>query len=249
LDDDQIRTLAKSIVEETRLRIANNHRSEVNLQPGLDVHAPVVFRTQTVPVPYIGLAQFVNRWLCGADPKISHAGCLQNAIARADVDGANLSNRSANPAPVSGTAQQDPTGTPGMVPWTDPAHRGNLTIEDPRSTTNRAHLHQASPASLIQSDIMEVIGSALTTRSDTFTIRAYGDVSDRPGSNVSLGSCWVEAVVQRTPEFCDASQPPETEVCHPTDGALHNPLLKNTNKILGRRFQIVSVRVLSPKEL
>ena len=250
LDDDQIRLLAKSIVDETRLRIANNHRSEVNLQPSLDVHAPVVFRAQTVPVPYIGLAQFVNRWLCGAEPSISHAGCLQNAIARADVDGANLSNRTTNPAPASTSALQAPTSTPGMAAWTDPAHRGNLNIEDPRSGgTNRAHLYQASPASLIQSDIMEVIGSALTTRSDTFTIRAYGDVSDRPGSNTSLGSCWVEAVVQRTPEFCDASQPPETEVCSPTDGALHNPLLKNTNKILGRRFQIVSVRVLSPKEL
>ena len=250
LDDDQLRALAKSIVDETRKRLTNNHRSEVNLQPGLDVHAPVVFRGQTVPVPYIGLAQFVNRWLCGAEPPISYAGCIQNAIARADVDGAQLSNRNASPAPASGAGQQNPVTTPGMVPWTDPAYRGNLNITDPRSGgTNRAHMHQASPASLIQSDIMEVIGSALTTRSDTFTIRAYGDVSDRPGSNSSLASCWLEATVQRTPEFCDASQPPEMEVCSPLDGALHNPLLKNANKTLGRRFQIVSVRVLSPKEL
>ncbi len=250
LDDDQIRLLAKSIVEETRKRLTNNHRGEVNMQPALDVHAPVVFRGQTVPVPYIGLAQFVNRWLCGAEPPLSYAGCLQNAITRADVDGANLSNRSAAPAPASTTGLQAPTTTPGMVPWIDPAYDGNLVLTDPRSgSTNRAHLYQASPASLLQSDILSVIGSALTTRSDTFTIRAYGDVSERPGSNVSLGGCWVEAVVQRTPEFCDASQPPETEVCNPTDGGLHNPLLKNTNKILGRRFQIVSVRVLSPKEL
>ena len=250
LDDDQLRILAKSIVEETRKRLTNNHRSEVNMQPALDVHAPVVFRGQTVPVPYIGLAQFVNRWLCGAEPPLSYAGCLQNAITRADVDGANLSNRSASPAQLSSAGNQAPTTTPGMVPWLDPAYDDNLALTDPRSGgTNRAHMHQASPASLLQSDILSVIGSALTTRSDTFTIRAYGDVSERPGSNVSLGGCWVEAVVQRTPEFCDASQPPETEVCNPTDGGLHNPLLKNTNKILGRRFQIVSVRVLSPKEL
>jgi len=250
LDDDQIRLLAKSIVEETRKRLTNNHRGEVNMQPGLDVHAPVVFRGQTVPVPYIGLAQFVNRYLCGAEPYLSFSGCLQNAITRADVDGANLSNRSAAPAPASTAGAQAPTTTPGMVPWIDPAYEGNIVLTDPRSgSTNRAHMYQASPASLMQSDILSVIGSALTTRSDTFTIRAYGDVSERPGSNVSLGSCWVEAVVQRTPEFCDASQPPETEVCNPTDGGLHNPLLKNTNKILGRRFQIVSVRVLSPKEL
>jgi hypothetical protein len=250
LDDDQIRLLAKSIVEETRKRLTNNHRNEVNMQPALDVHAPVVFRGFTVPVPYIGLAQFVNRWLCGAEPPLSYAGCLQTAIARADVDGANLSNRSAAPAPASTAGAQAPTTTPGMVPWLDPAYVDNIVLTDPRSgSTNRAHMYQASPAALMQSDILSVIGSALTTRSDTFTIRAYGDVSDRAGSNVSLGGCWVEAVVQRTPEFCDASQPPETEVSNPTDGGLHNPLLKNTNKILGRRFQIVSVRVLSPKEL
>ncbi|MEY3529140.1 MAG: hypothetical protein RLZ70_208 [Verrucomicrobiota bacterium] len=250
LDDDQIRLLAKSIVEETRKRLTNNHRSEVNLQPSLDVHAPVVFRGQTVPVPYIGLAQFVNRWLCGAENPLSYAGCLQNAIVRADVDGANLSNRTANPAPISGTGEQAATTTPGMVPWTDPAFRVNLNLADPRSGgTNRAHLHQASAASLIQSDILAVIGPALTTRSDTFTIRAYGDVTERPGSNSSLGACWVEAVVQRTPEFCDASQPPEMEVSDPIDGARHNPALKATNKALGRRFQIVSLRVLSPKEL
>jgi hypothetical protein len=253
LDDDQIRLLAKSIVDETRRRLTNNHRSDANVQPALDVHAPVVFRGQTVPVPYIGLAQFVNRWLCGMGspdfgPNLSYAGCLQNAITRADVDGANLSNRAAVPAPVSSVPAQAATATPGMVPWI--SNVGNLALTDHRSDSiNRAHMHQASPASLMQSDILSVIGSALTTRSDTFTIRAYGDVSERPGSNVSLGSCWVEAVVQRTPEFCDASQPPETEVCSPTDGGLHNPFLKNTNKILGRRFQIVSVRVLSPKEL
>ncbi|MEY4033145.1 MAG: hypothetical protein RL492_339 [Verrucomicrobiota bacterium] len=250
LDDDQLRILAKSIVEETRKRLTNNHRSEVNMQPALDVHAPVVFRGQTVPVPYIGLAQFVNRWLCGAEPPLSYAGCLQNAITRADVDGANLSNRSAAPAPTSNAGLQAATTTPGMTPWLDPAWDDNLNLTDPRSgSTNRAHMYQASPAALLQSDILSVIGSALTTRSDTFTIRAYGDVTERPGSNISLGGCWVEAVVQRTPEFCDATQPPETEVCSPTDGGLHNPLLKNTNKILGRRFQIVSVRVLSPKEL
>lgn len=250
LDDAQIRQLAKSIVDETRHRLTNNHRSQVNLQPALDVHAPVVFRGATVPVPYIGLAQFVNRWLCGAEFPLSYAGCIQNAIARADIAGANLSNRTASaPGPISDQGKQTPTTVPGMVPWIDPAYDDNLPIKPPGVSSNQAHMYQGSPASLMQSDVLEVIGSALTTRSDTFTIRAYGDVTERPGSSVSLGACWVEAVVQRTPEFCDASQPPEMEVNMPTDGGLHNPLLKNTNKILGRRFQIISVRVLSPKEL
>jgi len=257
LDDDQIRLLAKSIVEETRARLSNLHRSEVHIQTGTDAHTPLKFRGKTIDLPYLGLAQFVNRYLCGAEGPgfltSSYAGCIQNAVIRADVDGANLSNRTKSPAPVSGDKQLSPPATPseanpGMVPWV--SHKYNLNLYDPRSMgTNRAHMHQGGPASLIQSDILSVIGPALTTRSDTFIIRAYGDVAERPGSNSSLGACWVEAVVQRTPEFCDASQPPETEVCSPIDGGMHNPLLKNANKVLGRRFQVVSIRVLSPKEL
>ena len=250
LDDTQIRQLAKSIVDETRFRLTNNHRSQVNLQPGLDVHAPVVFRGQITPVPYVGMAQFVNRYLCGMDYSVSYAGCLQNAIARADLAGAQLSNRTTTAAaPVSDAAAQSPTTQPGMVPWTDPNFRANFPIRPPGASSNQAHMYQGGAASLMQSDILSVIGSALTTRSDTFTIRAYGDVTDGPGSRVSLGATWVEAIVQRSPEFCDASQPPETEVGNPLDGALHNPQLKPANRTLGRRFQIVSVRVLSPREL
>jgi hypothetical protein len=62
----------------------------------------------------------------------------------------------------------------------------------------------------------------------------------------------VEAVVQRIPEFIDASQVPETEVSAPSPnigqanniGRLHYP-----NIVLGRRFQIVAVRFLAQKDL
>jgi hypothetical protein len=101
----------------------------------------------------------------------------------------------------------------------------------------------------MQSDILAAVGSALSTRSDTFVIRCYGDATDPLDPSRTLSGCWIEAVVQRIPEFCDPSQPPETEVCKPTDGRLHNPLLNSINRTLGRRFVILSTRTLTQKDL
>ena len=126
----------------------------------------------------------------------------------------------------------------------------NVNAPDPRNyNVNRCHLLRAAPTSLMQSDILEAVGSSLSTRSDTFIIRCYGDATDPLHPDSTLAGCWIEAVVQRTPEFCDASQPPETEVSHPSDGKLHNPLLKQINRTLGRRFVILSSRMLAQKDL
>ena len=116
-------------------------------------------------------------------------------------------------------------------------------------TTNRNHMLRAAPTSLTQADILAAVGSSLATRSDTFVIRCYGDAADPLDPARTVASCWIEAVVQRVPEFCDPRQPPETEVGSPTDGQLHNPLLEPVNRTLGRRFIILSSRTLSPNDL
>jgi hypothetical protein len=246
LDDDQIRLLAKSIVAEIRTRVFLPHRS---LFTSINHSAT---ESYTIPLPFIGLAQFVNRYLCGYHYDTSLAGCLQTAIVRADVDGANLSNRTINPAPTASTALLAANGLPGSVPWTppDPIVQSALTAQDPRTPgTNRGHLLAGAPTSLLQADLLAVIGPALTTRSDTFVIRCYGDVTTNAGSITPKAGCWIEAVVQRSPEFCDPTQPPETEVCDPTESYRFNPQLKMVNRLLGRRFQVISLRYLSPKEL
>ena len=98
LDDDQLRLLAKSIVAEIRTRVFLPHRS---LYTSINHTAT---ESYTIPLTFIGLAQFVNRYLCGYHYDTSLAGCLQTAIVRADVDGANLSNRTTTPAPIASTA-------------------------------------------------------------------------------------------------------------------------------------------------
>lgn len=274
LSDGQIRLLAKSIVDEVRYRAQIVHRSPVQRFHSSLIKSPdYQCRSDRldIPAPFTGMGQFINRNLCGWDAQRSNSlsGCLQNAITRADVDGAKLSNRN-----QPGTLLQGPDSalisqvsvlnsdstTPGSVPWTPGTSvpydvtRGNITFRDPRDDSLRAHTLVGAPTSLTQADILAAIGSGLSTRSDTFVIRCYGDAMNPAGD--ASARCWIEAVVQRTPEFVDASQPPETEVCNPSDSyrcnfaTTANPNgLRLVNNVLGRRFQVVAIRQLLPQEL
>jgi hypothetical protein len=255
LSDDQIWTLARFIVEEMRNRMRFNHRYQYGLRasPYLDVHYVIRNRGAEVPLPFIGLSQFVNRFNCGAYPNdVAWQGCLQTAIIRADVAGANLSNRSSplTPAPTFGSTQANPNSSlPGAIPYVSTPT--NAMASDPRMSpgTNRNHALRAAPTSLTQADILAAVGSSLATRSDTFVIRCFGDAADPLDPSKTLASCWIEAVVQRSPEFCDPTQSPEIDVCDPTDSYRFNPKLKMVNRLLGRRFHVISVRYLTTREL
>jgi hypothetical protein len=77
-----------------------------------------------------------------------------------------------------------------------------------------------SPAALTQSVIMNTLSPYLFSRSDTFTIRAYGKTESSPSAYTST---YCEATVQRTPELI--------------------------NETLGRKFKITSFRWLSPDDI
>ena len=85
--------------------------------------------------------------------------------------------------------------------------------------------------------MLQVIGSTLTTRSDTFTVRAYGESKDINGK--ILARAWCEAVVQRTPE-----------PIAPDEQTGLNPREVRGNEIdFGRRFRTVSFRWLASNEV
>ncbi|MSS99388.1 MAG: hypothetical protein EXS26_02875 [Opitutales bacterium] len=253
LSDNQIWILARSIVEEMRNRIRFNHRYQYGIKSGMPVHYVIQNRGAEVPLPFIGLAQFVNRFNCGTfQNDIAWQGCLQNAILRADVAGANLSNRTAalGIAKVFGSVQASANTTlAGAIPYVQTPTNAMASHPQAEPLINRNHMLRAAPTSLTQADILAAVGSSLSTRSDTFVIRCYGDAADPLDSTRTVASCWIEAVVQRIPEFCDPRQPPETEVGSPTDGQLHNPSLDPVNRTLGRRFIILSSRTLNPSDL
>jgi hypothetical protein len=284
LDDGQIRSLAKAIVDESTYRMSFYHREGWHVAVGSDFHA--VFNGTnirglpsatppygTLPMPYLGLSQFVNRSNCPipAGATRYRAGAIQTAILIADANGAKLANRSNTPdvtIPLVGASYL--TGVPSLVP--PPAYisennnnTGNSkNIRDqvqlqfdtaPSATQEYGDVKIAAPTALLQSDILAAIGDSLTTRSDTFTIRAYGDVPDKPGG-LAAGTCWIEAVVQRTPDFIDSKDPAERMVYNQFNGLGHNDQTGNptsglqpANINLGRRFVIVSMRILKPNEL
>lgn len=87
----------------------------------------------------------------------------------------------------------------------------------------------AFPGFLTQADILQALGPLLSARSDTFTIRSYGDAVN-PQTNKVEARAWCEAVVQRVP--------------HETlDGA--DPLSRSAS----RKFRVVSFRWLTKEEI
>ena len=94
-----------------------------------------------------------------------------------------------------------------------------------------------APKYITQADILAKIGASLSARSDTFTIRTYGETVN-PVTNVVDGQAWCEAVVQRLPEFVDDSLEAHEA---PADGSI--------NQTLGRKFKIISLQWLSASDI
>ena len=94
------------------------------------------------------------------------------------------------------------------------------------------------PGWLTQADILQAIGPSISVRSDTFRIRAYGESVD-PNTGKVKARAYCEAVVQRTPQYTDPTNPPEQD----------STALTKTNATCGRKFIITSFRWLSPNEI
>lgn len=96
-----------------------------------------------------------------------------------------------------------------------------------------------TPGWLTQADLLTALGPFITVRSDTFTIRAYGEAKDASGR--VLARAWCEAVVQRVPDLLDPDR---------NDNATKLPRDMNPiNARLGRRFEVLSFRDLTEAEL
>ena len=104
----------------------------------------------------------------------------------------------------------------------------------------KGSMYTAAPGYLIQSDVLMSLGNILTVRDDTFTVRAYGCV--KSASNAILAQAWCEAVVQRTMNYVDPTNDPADAEYNP-DGTKGKGLTK-LNRVLGRRFQVVSFKWL-----
>jgi hypothetical protein len=161
--------------------------------------------------PFLSLAEFVNR-SPGGDTEKALAGALQTAIDKTESINARFSEDSR-----SFSAQE-------LVGYLFPEAMQGLNAA-------------GAPGYLTQGDILSAVGPVVAVRSDTFRVRAYGEALD-PESKI-IARAWCEAVVQRTPDFIDSSDAPETAT-----GSL-----KDINKTFGRRFVVTSFRWLGKEEV
>lgn len=120
---------------------------------------------------------------------------------------------------------------------------GKLTTFDTSKYPNKDNLPDPDTGTGLagwvnQADILGPMASIITVRSDTFRIRGYGEVKDASGNILAKATC--EAVVQRVPEWVDPIDKPVV---------VPDKLSSETNKIFGRRFEVVSFRMLSTGEL
>lgn len=96
------------------------------------------------------------------------------------------------------------------------------------------------PGALVQSDVIASIAPFITPRSDTFKIRAYGDVQN-PMTGEVTSRVWCEAIVQRVPDLVGDLTLDAGDVADPDFGT--------TTHRFGRKFVIVSFRWLNTNDI
>ena len=168
--------------------------------------------------PFLSMAEFVNRRLGSENDETAQRGALQQAI-----DDSNLNRKLAETDADAG--YDIPISVVADYKYSN-------------KTAGAGPSYQGAPGYLTQADLLGVLGNAATARSDTFTIRGYGEARDPAGKSIANATC--EAVVQRYPEWVDAADPVE---------ALPASLTSASNQIFGRRFVIISFRWLAPGEI
>lgn len=156
--------------------------------------------------PFLSLAEFVNRRVASDDTGLR--GALQEAIERAQLN-------------------QNALVDQFSITDYDAASRSNISPAD---------TGVGIPGYLTQADVLKPLAPIITVRSDTFTIRSYGDSRSRGGK--IQAQAWIEATVQRFPDFMN-----------PINEA-HTPMadLDAINLRFGRRLRITSLRYLSGAE-
>lgn len=180
--------------------------------------------------PFMSLADFVNRRLVNDATGLK--GALQAAI-DATTSGAGAANAN-NLAPFN--ADRVTTLPAGYIA----EHMRN----DESSTVNAAHRSRSAyaPKFLTQADVLTALGPVLAARSDTFVIRAYGEVVNpvlaETAADYVQSRAWCEAVVQRTPDYVE-----------PGLDAWETPAPGSANEIFGRSFKIISFRWLAPNDI
>ncbi|MBK1859076.1 pilus assembly PilX family protein [Cerasicoccus arenae] len=176
--------------------------------------------------PFLSLGQFFNREISTRNA-MNRTGAVQAAI---DESGINTESDDAALNEALSTRFGSNTVTSNDIV-------NAVGLASPESLLGDRN--EGLPGYITQAELLKPIIPVLSARSETFTIRAYGDVRDVNGV---VAEAWCEAVVQRKRNYVGSDdnngpQPWET------------PEANSTADTFGREFEIVSFRWLTRDEV
>ena len=184
--------------------------------------------------PFLNMSEFVNRQVGPLSP-LSLTGALEKAIIDAGINDNFM-------------------GYDTMMPYVTKLQEGNFT--DPLTSALYNYKTLAAtvgnpaagaPGWVSQGDLLRILEPAATVRSDTFVIRVCGQAQDSVGKVTARA--YAEAVVQRTPEYVDPRDRPSLNAYDLTFPTAVASTATATNKLFGRRMNVVSFRWLSSSEI
>jgi hypothetical protein len=165
------------------------------------------------------LGSFINRDLAGAGNNLKMSR-IDEAIVNAEINSSSET--------VATTIWQSdiyPLDAPGYKPA---AHAfGNSIVKEAGA---------GLPGYFKQQDILRPLAPVMTTRGDTFIIRAYGESID-PITKSVTGRAWCEVTLQRNPDYLNEETPAWT--FPPTDAI---------SSKFGRSFSIIDFRWLNSED-
>jgi Tfp pilus assembly protein PilV len=170
--------------------------------------------------PFLSLAEFVNRQVSG-NTNLNQNGPLQAAL---DAVGVN-----------------DDFNNNDIISSSD---LGSATYNNPAAAQGARRT--GFPGYLTQADVLTPIANSLSARSDTFVVRAYGEVNK---NGKVLSRAWCEAVVQRTPEYVEPKSSQDTTGTGDFRYTQISALTSKLNQQFGRRFKVMQFRWLSQDEI
>jgi hypothetical protein len=203
--------------------------------------------------PFLSIGDFLNHRLNGSSGFLSNSGALQAAIDALSIN-AVVEGQTINGGTVAIGAGPTTSSTQVTTPISGVTGYATNILPSPQNSA------QAIPGTLMQSDILQAIAPVLSARSDTFTVRFYGQALSPTGG--SEAEAYGEAVIQRVPEFVYSSESkildPSNQANFAYDDLNASPLVANKsgvngltpeNYAFGRRFKIISIRWLNKNEI
>lgn len=165
--------------------------------------------------PFLSLGEFINRRVSNDD--LGHRGAVQAAVDDVELGINEIF---------------EPTSVPIFA-----SDVGQYKYRNPKAAEGLSG--EGAPGFITQADLLGPISTLLSVRSDTYRVRAYGNLGSSSTAAGGEKGAYCELIVQRLPEYVDQTNQPEDRGTE----------LSSVNQSFGRRFRILRFRWMRKSQL